>query len=343
MLRVECGRCGDFALLQRYKEVGIAGAIGTSNISIVDKAKIPSGPSAPSLQTNLAVALLVGMGVSLLALFALEQMNQGIHAPEDVPNLLGLPLLGNVPLSEGDPQEMLRDPKSHLSEAYFSIRSALAFATTHGVPRSLGVTSTRPSEGKSTSSLALAQVIARTGKSVLLVDADLRSPSINFMYGLKNTKGFSNMLAGADDVGDLVFTTEFAGLSVMTTGPKPPNPSELLSSDRLANVLRVLEGLYDHVVVDCPPVLGLSDAPLLSQVVEGVVYVVEPEGAPVRGIRGSLHRVAMLGGNILGIIVTKIDPSKNSYGYGYGYGYGDGAYGYGSEDAAGAEASGKRA
>jgi len=145
------------ALLQRYKEIGIAGAIGTSNISIVDRAKIPNKPSAPSLPLNLAVALLVGMGASLLALFALEQMNQGIHNPEDVPNLLGLPLLGNVPLADGDPQETLRDPKSHLSEAYFSIRSALAFATSHGVPRSLGLTSTRPSEGKSTSSLALAQ------------------------------------------------------------------------------------------------------------------------------------------------------------------------------------------
>jgi capsular exopolysaccharide synthesis family protein len=325
------------ALLQRYKEIGIAGAIGTSNISIVDKAKIPSSPSAPSIPLNLAIALLVGMGASLLALFALEQMNQGIHAPEDVPNLLGHPLLGNVPLTSEDPQEALRDPKSYLSEAYFSIRSALAFATTHGVPHSLGFTSTKPSEGKSTSALALAQIIARTGKTVLLVDADLRSPSVHGMFDVKNTKGFSNMLTGADDAGDFVLETGIAGLSIMPSGPKPPNPSELLSSDRLAQVLRMLEARYDHVIVDCPPVLGLSDAPLLSQAVEGLVYVVEPEGAPVRGIRSSIDRVTMLGGNILGIIVTKIDPSKNSYGYGYGYGYG--AYGYGSEDdAQGADA-----
>jgi capsular exopolysaccharide synthesis family protein len=333
------------ALLQRYKEIGIAGAIGTSNISIVDKAKIPTSPSAPSLPLNLAVALLVGMGASLLALFALEQMNQGIHAPEDVPNLLGLPLLGNVPLAAGDPQADLKDPKSHLSEAYFSIRSALAFATTRGVPRSLGFTSTRPAEGKSTSSLALAQVIASTGKSVLLVDADLRSPSLHYMFGVKNTKGFSNLLTGADDVKDFVQATDFPGLSFMPSGPKPPNPSELLSNERLGDVLRMLEGAYDHVVVDCPPVLGLSDAPLLAQAVVGLVFVVEPEGAPVRGIRQALGRVRMLGGNILGVIVTKIDPKKQNYGYGYGngYGYGYGAYGYGSEDEAATEPSGTRA
>jgi capsular exopolysaccharide synthesis family protein len=331
------------ALLQRYKEIGIAGAIGTSNISVVDQAKVPRTPSAPSLPLNLAVALLVGLGASLLALFALEQMSQGIHAPEDVPNLLGHALLGNVPLADGDPVDALRDPKSYLSEAYFAIRSALAFATAHGVPRSLGLTSSKPSEGKSTSALALAEVIARTGKSVLLVDADLRSPSVHKMFGLKNARGFSNMLTGEDDIGGLVQETGSAGLSVMTSGPKPPNPSELLSSGRLGHVLRMLEARYDHVIVDCPPVLGLSDAPLLGQAVEGLVYVVEPEGAPVRAIRSSIDRVSMLGGNILGIIVTKIDPSKNSYGYGYGYGYGHGAYGYGSEPEAGTEPSGRRA
>jgi len=329
------------ALLQRYKEIGIAGAIGTSNISIVDQAKIPNRPSAPSLPLNLAVALLVGLGASLLTLFALEQVNQGIHAPEDVYKLLNVPLLGNVPLTDTDPAEELLDPKSFLSEAYFSIRAALSLATTHGMPRSLAIVSTQPGEGKSTSALALAQITARTGKSVLLVDADLRSPSVHKMFGVKNTKGLTNILTGADGVGEFVQPTEYAGLSIMTTGPKPPNPSELLSNERLDQVLRILEGLYDLVIIDSPPVLGLTDAPLLGQAAKGIVYIVEPDGAPVRGIRSAIDRMRMLGGVIVGVIVTKIDPNKNSYGYSYGYnynyGYGSAAYGYGSDDEAEAQ------
>lgn len=329
------------ALLQRYKEIGIAGAIGTSNIAIVDQAKIPRTPSAPNLLINLAVALAIGIGLAVLALFGLDQINEGIRSPEDVGNLLGIPLLGNVPHVADDPHGVLQDPKSHLSEAYFSIRSALAFATTHGVPRSLAVVSTRANEGKSTSALALAEILGRTGKSVLLVDGDLRSPSVHYMFGVKNIRGFSNLLAGENQLDQLVQETEYKGLSIMPSGPKPPSPSELLSSERLDEVISILEDMFDHVIIDAPPVLGLADAPLIGQAVEGVVYVIEPGAAPVRGILSALERLRMLGGNILGVIVTKIDETKQNYGYGYGYGsgYGYGAYGYGNNDEASGESS----
>lgn len=321
------------ALLQRYKEIGIAGSVGASNISIVDQAKEPGSPSAPSLPYNLAVALLAGIGVAFLALLGLEQINEGIRAPADVWDRLGLPLLGNVPLVEEEPLIALEDPKSYLSEAYFSIRSALAVATTHGLPRNLAVVSTLPSEGKSTSSLALAAVIGRTGKSVLLVDADLRSPSVHRLLGITNKVGFSNMLAGENDIAQFVQDTKYTGLHVLPSGPLPPSPSELLSSDRLSEVLSLLQSHYDHVIFDAPPVLGLADAPLLGQAVEGLIYVIEPGLAPIRGIRSSLQRLRMLGGNIFGAVVTKIDPTRQHYGYSYGYGYGHGygAYGYGKD------------
>jgi succinoglycan biosynthesis transport protein ExoP len=321
------------ALLQRYKEIGVAGSVGASNIAVVDKAEPSTKPSAPNLSANLGIALLVGIGIAFAAVLALEQIDEGIRSPAEVWNLLKLPLLGNVPLSSLEPVDELTDVKSRISEAYFSIRSALAFSTTHGLPNTLAIVSTQPSEGKSTSAAALAIIIGRTGKSVLLVDADLRSPSVHHMVHVPNTRGFSNLLTGDNDVQSCILDTAHRGVKVLPTGPLPPSPSELLSSDRLAEIISRLRSEFDHVIFDAPPVLGLADAPLICRAVEGSVYVIEPGRAPVRGIRSSIQRIQMLGGLIFGVIVTKIDLTRQhygySYGYGYGYGYGDG-YSYGS-------------
>lgn len=214
------------ALLQRYKEIGVAGTVGASNIAVVDVAEVPSAPSAPSMPLNLALGLLAGLGLAALTVLGLEQIDEGIRNPDDVRNHLKLPLLGNVPLSEAAPLEEIRDPKSGLSEAYFSIHSTLAFATSHGLPRSLAVTSAQPGEGKSTTSFALAEIIGRTGKNVLLIDGDLRSPSIHSMAGVSNATGFSNLLAG-DALGEQhLHKLDKRGLTVMGTGPIPlPQPS----------------------------------------------------------------------------------------------------------------------
>lgn len=323
-------------LLQRYKEIAEAGNVGASNIVVVDEAEAPVSPSSPRLFVNLAVAFFVGLGLSAMAVLALEQIDEGIRSPSDVWNVLKTPLLGNVPLSSVPILEALKDPKSPLIESYLSIRSNLAFATNHGLPLTLCVTSTQPGEGKSTSSLALAQIIGRTGKSVILIDGDLRSPSVHRLTGLPNVSGLSNVLAGDDDLRSHIHDSAALGLSVMTTGPLPPNPAELLSSDRLSNILAVLLTMYDHVIVDAPPVLGLADAPLICRATEGCIFVAEPGRAPVRSIRSSLQRLKFVGGHIFGVVITKIDIKSQHYGYSYGYGYGDG-YAYGSggkEDAA---------
>lgn len=225
------------ALLQRYKEIGVAGAVGASNIAIVDQAQVPTSPSAPSLPTNMALSLLLGIGLAIATVIGLEQIDEGIRGPADIGNLLKIPLLGNVPLINREPMEALIDAKSNMSEAYFSIRSALSFTTTHGLPKTLCLASTQPSEGKTTSAVALSIIIGRTGKSVLLVDADLRSPSVHEQLQLVNEGGFSNLLAGDNDIGKYIQATEHKGLSVLATGPLPPSPAELLSSDRLIEII----------------------------------------------------------------------------------------------------------
>jgi polysaccharide biosynthesis transport protein len=314
------------ALLQRYKEIGVAG-VGTNNIAIVDAAKVPTGPSSPNLALNMALALLAGLGLAGLATFALDQIDEGLREPSQVNRLLQVPLLGSVPDVESeDSLSMLRDAKSVLSEAYLSIRSNLAFSTDHGVPRAFMVTSTRPAEGKSTTSLALATVLSRTGKKVLLVDADMRSPSMHSYIGANNKTGLSNFLAGDNDWRQLVAPTVLTSLSFLPAGPMPPSAAELLSSDRMLMLIRQLLEEFDHIVVDSPPILGLADAPLLSRAVEGCVFVVEAEGVAVRGIKASLGRLQSVHAHVFGVVLTKLKQRQSGYGYGYGY-----SYGYGNE------------
>ena len=313
-------------LLQRYKEIGVAG-VGSNNIAIVDTAKVPTRPSAPSLPLNLALSLLAGLGFATLATFALDQIDEGLRDPGQVNRLLHIPLLGSVPdIDDQDVLTVLSDGKSPLSEAYLSVRSNLAFSTDHGVPRAFMVTSTRAAEGKSTTSFALATVLGRTGKKVVIVDADMRSPSIHEFVGADNRLGLSNFLAGDNDWQRLLKPTPSRGLSLLSAGPPPPSAAELLSSDRMLLLIRQLLDQFDHVVVDSPPILGLADAPLLSRAVEGVIFVIESEAVAIRGIKASLDRVRSVHAHVFGAVLTKLKHRQAGYGYGYGY-----SYGYGDE------------
>ena len=310
------------SLLQRYKEIGVAG-VAANNIAIIDAAKPPQEPSSPNLPLNLALALIAGIGLAGLATLALNQIDEGLRNPSDVNRAIQLPLLGSVPdVEDGSTLDLLRDPKTALSEAYFSIQSNIAFSTDHGVPRSLMVTSTRPAEGKSTSSFALATILARSGRRVLLIDADMRAPSLAGFVGLPNDRGLSNYLAGEDEWQNLLHHNGPTTPAYMLAGPTPPSAAELLSSERLPKLIGLLGERFDHIVIDSPPILGLADAPLLSRAVEGVVFVVESDGVPVRGIRQALARLRAAHARIFGVVLTKLHQRHAGYGYGYGYGYG---------------------
>lgn len=310
------------SLLQRYKEIGVAG-VSLSNISVVDAARVPDSPSSPKIMINLALALIGGLGLAFLTVLGLEQIDEGLRDPANTEKLLGLPLLGSVPdLADGEPVQALMDAKSELSEAYLSIQSSLAFSTEHGFPTALMLTSTRPAEGKSTSALGLATMLSRTGKKVLLIDADMRSPSIHEFFGHSNAAGLSNYLSGDPDWRRLVQPAGHNGLMFLAAGPTPPNAAELLSGDRMSLLVREMQASFDHIVVDSPPILGLADAPLLSRAVEGCAFVVEAEGVPVRGLRTALARLRQAQARIYGVIVSRFNQDRAGYGYGYGYGYG---------------------
>lgn len=315
-------------LLQRYKEIGVAGGVGTNNVSIVDAAEAPRKPSSPKLLLNLALGLLLGLLLAAGVTLALEQVDDAIKDPEEASRATGLPLLGAVPRIATSPLVELNDRKSATSEAYLSVQTNLQFATDHGVPRTLAITSTRPTEGKSTTSYAVAVSLARTGRRVILVDGDMRSPSVQGMFGLENKPGVSSFLAGEDNLEELIVPVPEYSMAVMTAGSRPPNAAELLTSTRLPLLLDRLLEHFDHVVIDSPPVVGLADAPLIASRVEGVIYAVEANGPRANLVRTALERLKAAHANILGFVLTKFDPRSASYGYGYDYGYG-----YGREDA----------
>jgi polysaccharide biosynthesis transport protein len=328
-------------LLERSKSISVAGAIDANNIQVVDQARAPGGPFKPRPAINLIMSLGLGLLIGAALALGLEQLDDSIKSPEDVDTKLGVPLLGAIPmLGKGiTAGEALGDPRSAVSEAYYSVRTALQFSTSEGVPPNLLVTSARPSEGKSTTAMALAQNFARLGLRTLLIDSDLRNPSLHKVLGRHNSAGLSNLLTGSQQLSELMQPTDDANLFFLACGPLPPNPAELLAGARARQVLQEVGAQFDQVIIDGPPVMGLADAPLLASVAAGTIVVIAA-GSTRRGLaRAALKRLHLSHARVLGAVLTKFNARKTSYGYGYGYGS---AYAYSYDYGAKPEAEPKR-
>ncbi len=322
---VETNRTVHDGLLQRYKELNAAAGISASNISIIDKAETPTRPSSPNLVKNLALALLAGVTLAGVIVFVRNQLDDAVRIPEDIDTKLNMPLLGVIPLAKAvDIDTMLEDPKSAISEAYNSLRSSLLYSSANGLPKTLLITSSQPAEGKSTTSLAMAIGLARLGRKVVLLDVDLRRPAIHRLLGASgsdNAYGMSSLLTSQGSIDEALKPTEQENLTVITAGPIPPSPTELLSSGRMEQILEELSGRFDVVILDSPPVLGLADAPLMSALVEGVILVVQSDRSRRGSLKSSLRRLRGMRTNLLGGVLTMFDASKNSNAYSEYYGY----------------------
>jgi capsular exopolysaccharide synthesis family protein len=317
------------ALLQRYKEIGVATDVGSNNVSVVDRALPPAAPYKPSLFQNLEIGLLLGALLGVLAAFALEFLDQTLKTPHDVEQRLRLPVFGIIPRlkKQEAPAQALRDLRSPFSEAYRSVRTALQFSTDNGVPKVLLVTSAGPGEGKSTTAWSLARNFAQLGKRVLLIDGDLRNPSLHRIAEVRGEIGLSNLLAGAANINEAVQETDDPRLKLVLAGPLPPNPAELLAGSKLISLLTVAAESYDQVIIDGPPVLGMAFAPFVETAAAGTFLFLDAVKTRIKTGLIANTRLYTARARLIGAIVSKYAANR----YSPGYGYGDyGSYSYGS-------------
>lgn len=308
------------ALLTRYNQLNAQSGVQLNNLAVIDRAEVPGSPVWPKLPLNILLAIVLGALISALYVVIREHLLQYVRTPDDVGSRLGLPALGAAPASE-DPAADIRDAKSILSESFGAIRTSLSLSSNVGIPRSISFTSARQGEGKSTVCFGLANSIARLGRRVIVIDADLRRPNVHKLAGERNDQGMSNYLASELALDEVIKRNVLPGIDIIVAGPVPPNPAELLAGDRLADLIRELEGQYDQVLVDCAPLLGLADAPLVSVAVQATVFVIESARTSVRTASTALDRLRQSNVNVIGVVLSRFEPDTQGYSYDYSYQY----------------------
>lgn len=313
-------------LLQRYKEVDVAGGVDANNVFIVDRAEVPGAPFSPNLSRALLMAFAFGLGAAASVAFVLEKLDDTISTPEQIEGISGIATIGIIPkLGKKSTIALeLADPRSALSEAYRSLCTALQFSTDSGLPKTLLVTSSMPGEGKSTTSLAIAKHFTALGLKVLLVDADLRNSSLHIKLGQQEGIGLSDYLAGNCSPPEAFRKTDFANLAFMASGSTFPHAGDLLASPRLMSLLSIGLEVFDLIVIDGPPVMGLADAPILANATAGTIFVVGSGQGRRAIVRGAIRRLRMSRATVIGSVLTKFDARASGYGQEYGSGYGNG-------------------
>ncbi|MFT3722161.1 MAG: polysaccharide biosynthesis tyrosine autokinase [Hyphomonadaceae bacterium] len=309
------------ALLQRLKEVSITSGVGTSQVSILDRAEVPYAPFEPQLMSALVRAAALSLALALALALFVEFLDDRIKTPDDITNKLGARIIGVIPLvkSRKSILKLIRNPREPVSEAFSSTRAMLQFAIYAGSMKSFLVTGSKSSEGKTTTTLALASSFAAVGKRVLIIDGDLRRPS--FSFDAKASSGLAGVLSRAAPLAQQIVPGPTPNLFLLPAGAVPPNPAELLSSNRLKRLMEEANGAFDLIFVDSPPVLSVADAAILSSVCDGTLLIVQSGGILRHSVRRSLDRLHAARAGVVGVILNKFDARKAGYGASYEYGY----------------------
>ena len=294
-----------------------------NKIVIFQDALANKGAIRPQPRTNAMLAAVVGGLLALGVIFLIEYLDDTVKNPEQVAELSGLSTLGAIAFIKGtNPNDRLitvHTPRAPVSEAYRVLRTNLNFAAVDGDIRAILVTSSSPSEGKSTTTANLAVVLAQTGKQVCIIDADLRRPMQHKIFGVTNNHGLTTaLLDAATPVLNHVQVSKVSGLSVMTSGPIPPNPAELLNSQRMSKVLEEMKSHFDILVFDSPPTLTVADASILSPQVDGCVLVVEAGKTRLDALVDATERLEKSGAHVLGVVMNQLRSGRSGY-YDYYY------------------------
>jgi polysaccharide biosynthesis transport protein len=329
-------------LLQKSKENDVVLAGRPNNISLVDTAIGPDSPVGPARMRSVMMALVLGLAVGVGLALLLEYLDDTIHSTEDIERFLRLPALVSIPRignsavrrrllssatsvqkrngsNDGSPELLMNvDGRSSLAEAYRQLRTSVLLSTAGHVPRSLLVTSSMPGEGKTTTAVNTAVSLAQTGASVVIIDADMRRPRLRSIFGLSDRAGLSSILSSeVSEAAMLAMITsdDETGVQVLTAGPIPPNPAELLGSEQMRRLMTVLQSEFTHVVVDSPPVNAFTDGVLIASLVDGVLLVVHGGKSSRQVVQRSRQLLNDVGAKIIGVVLNNVERHAHDDGY----------------------------
>ena len=333
-------------VLRQIKETSLSVESKASNVSIVDQAVKPAAPTFPRKKMIVLLSGLLGTGLGLSLAFLLRHLDNTLHSPEEVVAGLRVPNLGVVPLFEHEPLQLeappppaveqpdegieilppqaiapepivfFAKPQAIASEAYRTIRTAILLSQAGQPPRTLLVSSAQAGEGKTTLCINLAASLASSGGRVLLIDADLRRPSVwRYFDRPRESRGLVDVLTGQAGFDEACVYDDAKAITFIPAGRVPPNPAELLGSTQMAALLAEVSAKYDYVIIDSPPILPVTDSVLLSRIVDGVVLVVKGSGTPKPVVIDAKNRLQNIGARVLGVVLNAIDVTRNDYAY----------------------------
>ncbi|HEY2663319.1 MAG TPA: polysaccharide biosynthesis tyrosine autokinase [Candidatus Binataceae bacterium] len=337
------------SVLQRMKDVGLAAESQTSNTVVVDDAVAPGGPSSPHPLTAILQAMAFGLALAIGLAFFIDYQDKTLKTPDEIEAYLRLPNLASVPSFARVEAKQYGNARingngtanlpaknleiagslsrySVIGEAYRGLRTALMLSRAGSPPKSILITSSSNSEGKTVSAINTGVVFAHTGAKVLIIDCDLRRPRCHKVLGIENRQGLTEVLAGTSKVDQLIRDTGIEGLWLLTAGSIPPNPSELVGSERMRETLASLVVEFDLVIVDSPPLMPVTDAMLLSTMVDGVVLVVNSKKTAKQLARAALARLEFARAKLFGVLLNEVDVNSPHYRYYSSYHGGYGSY-----------------
>jgi capsular exopolysaccharide synthesis family protein len=328
-------------LQQRLKEAGVSAGLRSSNIRVVDIARTPTQPITPNVPRNLQVGLLLGLACGIGLAFVLESLDTSIRSIEEISEISTLPALGTIPLqlsSNGYLRKRLKTtlaetersessalvtyarPKSEAAEAYRALRTSILLSSFGAPPKVILVTSAIPQEGKTTISANSALVLAQSGSRVLLIDADLRRPGIDKLFGFRSRAGLSTLISGVDKMEDVVVPfTQVPNLWILPAGPIPPQPVELLGSTVMKDHITRWRDEFDHIIIDTPPCLSVTDAVVLSPEADRVILVARAGKTTKPALRRACELLLHVNARVMGIVLNALDL-RSGGGYYYTYG-----------------------
>jgi len=307
-------------LVTNFEQVRLAEAQTSTNVFVSEPASVPREPVSPKTIRNTLLAILGGIILAAAVVFTLDMLDDSIRNPDDIRQKFNLPVLGVIAshqMVEGKPISMTM-PRSPVAEAFRSLRTNITFAAVDLPLRRILVTSSTPQEGKTTVSSNIAVVLAQGEKKSVLIDADMRRPTVHQKFGLMNRLGLSSLFVRSlDNIPAAVQSASVSGLAIITSGSLPPNPAELLTSRRMTDILDRLNQDYDLIVIDTPPVLTVTDAVALAPGLDGVILVARPGMTKLTALRQTLEQLQTVGARVLGVVLNQVDPGNRKYGYYY--------------------------